>query len=72
MIPEDCERCGTDKAHDNRRNFNLLESLDVEPVIAIRNNATIRERGCKLRREEVLGYRRLKQIKEADRRSYVT
>jgi hypothetical protein len=43
-----------DKAQDNRRNFNLLERLDVEPVIAIRNNASTRERGCQLRREEVI------------------
>ena len=62
-----------DKAHDNRRNFNLLERLDVEPVIAIRNNATTRERGCQLRREEVLlikklGYQRWKQIKDVGRR----
>ena len=29
-----------DKAHDNRRNFNLLDRLNVQPVIAIRNNAS--------------------------------
>ncbi|MGA9153561.1 MAG: hypothetical protein WBZ36_23525 [Candidatus Nitrosopolaris sp.] len=33
----------TYKAHDNRRNFNLLERLDVEAVIAIRNNATTKK-----------------------------
>jgi hypothetical protein len=62
-----------DKAQDNRRNFNLLERLDVEPVIAIRNNASIRERRCPLRREEILlikklGYQRWKQMKDAGRR----
>jgi hypothetical protein len=62
-----------DKAHDNRRNFDLLERLDVEPVIAIRNNASTREKGCPLRREEVLlikklGIQRWKQIKDAGRR----
>ncbi len=31
-----------DKAQDNRRNFNLLERLDVEPVIAIRNKEDVR------------------------------
>jgi Transposase DDE domain len=43
-----------DEAHDNRRNFNLLDRLDVEPIIAIRNNASTRARGCQLRSEEVL------------------
>ena len=62
-----------DKAQDNRRNFNLLERLDVEPVIAIRNNASTRERRCTLRREEILlikklGYQRWKQMKDAGRR----
>ena len=62
-----------DKAQDNRRNFNLLERLDVEPVIAIRNNASTRERRCPLRREEILlikelGYQRWKQMKDAGRR----
>ena len=62
-----------DKAHDNRRNFNLLDRLDVEPIIAIRNNASTRARGCHLRDEEVLlikklGYQRWKQIKDAGRR----
>lgn len=61
------------KAHDNRRNFNLLDRLDVEPVIVIRNNASTRARGCQLRREEVLllkklGYQKWKQIKDAGRR----
>ncbi|MGA8081177.1 MAG: hypothetical protein WB988_04890 [Candidatus Nitrosopolaris sp.] len=43
--------------------------MDIQPVIAIRNNA---ERGCQLRREEVLlikklGYQRWKQIKDVGR-----
>ncbi|MGC1929649.1 MAG: transposase, partial [Candidatus Nitrosopolaris sp.] len=51
----------------------FVERLDVEPVIAIRNNASTRERGCPLRREEVLlikklGYQRWKQMKDAGRR----
>ncbi|MFZ0513051.1 MAG: IS5 family transposase [Candidatus Nitrosopolaris sp.] len=62
-----------DKAHDNRRNINLLDRLNVQPVIAIRNNAATGARGCQLRREEVilikkLGYQRWKQIKDAGRR----
>ncbi|MGC2684924.1 MAG: hypothetical protein WA323_23945 [Candidatus Nitrosopolaris sp.] len=40
--------------HDNRRKFNLLDRLNVQPVIAIRNNASTGARGCQLRREEVL------------------
>jgi hypothetical protein len=51
-----------------RRNKNMnigkVESLDVEPVIAIRNNATTR--GCPLRTGEVplikKGYQSWKQI----------
>src|SRR5215467_3846746 len=67
------DRVYADKAHDNRRNFNLLERLDIEPVIAIRNNATTKERGCQLRTGEVLlikklGYQRWRHIKEAGRR----
>jgi hypothetical protein len=67
------DRVCADKAQDNRRNFNLLERLDIEPVIAIRNNASTRERGCPLRRDEVLlikklGYQRWKQMKDAGRR----
>ena len=41
-----------DKAHDNRRNFNLLDDLNVEPAIEIRKNASIRTTGCPLRRDE--------------------
>jgi hypothetical protein len=53
-------------------NFDLLDRLDVEPAIVIRNNASTRERGCQLRREEVLllkklGYQKWKQIKDAGR-----
>jgi hypothetical protein len=48
------DRVYADKAHDNRRNFNLLDRLDVEPVIMIRNNASTRARRCQLRRDEVL------------------
>jgi len=40
--------------HDNSRKFNLLDRLNVQPVIAIRNNASTGARGCQLRREEVL------------------
>ncbi len=69
----DIEKLHADKAHDNRRNFNLLDELDVEPAIEIRNNASTRSGGCRLRREEVLlikklGYEGWKRIKDAGRR----
>jgi hypothetical protein len=78
LVRESSKKCNidrvyADKAHDNRRNFNLLDRLDIEPVIMIRNNASTRARGCQLRREEVLllkklGYQRWKQIKDVGRR----
>ncbi len=37
-----------DKEHDNRKSFSLLYSLDVEPIIAIRNKASTRARECQL------------------------
>ena len=58
------DRVYADKAHDNRRNFNLLDRLDIEPVVIIRNNASTRARICQLRREVLLlkklGYQRWK------------
>jgi Transposase DDE domain len=69
----DIEKVYADKAHDNRRNFNLLDQLDVEPAIEIRNNASTRSGGCHLRREEVLlmkklGYEGWKRIKDSGKR----
>lgn len=62
-----------DKAHDNRRSFNLLDNLNIEPAIQIRKNASTKAKGCPLRRDEVLlirelGYERWKQLKDAGRR----
>ena len=62
-----------DKAHDNRRSFNLLDNLNIEPAIQIRKNASIKTKGCPLRRDEVLlikklGYERCKQLKDMGRR----
>lgn len=62
-----------DKAHDSRKNFNLLDRLNVEPVIAIRKNASIRAIGCPLRTDEVilikkLGYQGWNQLKDAGKR----
>jgi Transposase DDE domain len=62
-----------DKAHDNRKSFNLLDDLNIEPVISIRKNASTKARGCQLRRDEVLlirkqGYDGWKQLKDTRRR----
>jgi Transposase DDE domain len=62
-----------DRAHDNRRSFNLLDDLNIVPAISIRKNASTKARGCPLRRDEVLlirkqGYDGWKQLKDAGRR----
>ena len=62
-----------DKAHDNRRSFNLLDDLNIEPAINIRKNASIKTKGCPLRRDEVLlikklGYDRWRQLKDTGKR----
>jgi hypothetical protein len=69
----DIDKVYADKAHDNRRSFNLLDNLNIEPAIQIRKNASIKTKGCPLRREEVLlirelGYERWKQLKDTGRR----
>ena len=67
------DKAYADKAHDNRRNFNLLDDLNIEPAIQIRKNASIKTKGCPLRRDEVLlirrlGYQGWKQLKDTGRR----
>ena len=62
-----------DKAHDNRRSFNLLDDLNIEPAINIRKNASIKIKGCPLRRDEVLlikklGYNGWRQLKDTGKR----
>ena len=69
----DIDKVYADKAHDNRRSFNLLDNLNIEPAIQIRKNASIKTKGCPLRRDEVLlirklGYERWKQLKDTGRR----
>ncbi len=61
-----------DKAHDNR-SFNLLDDLNIEPAINIRKNASIKTKGCPLRRDEVLlikklGYEGWRQLKDTGKR----
>jgi hypothetical protein len=62
-----------DKAHDNLRSFNLLDNLNIESAIQIRKNASVKPKGCPLRRDEALlirklGYERWKQLKDTGRR----
>jgi hypothetical protein len=62
-----------DKAHDNRRSFNLLDDMNIEPVISLRKNASTKTRACPLRRDEILlirklGYDKWKQLKEVGKR----
>jgi Transposase DDE domain len=63
-----------DKAHDNLRSFNLLDNLNIESAIQIRKNASVKPKGCPLRRDEEallirkLGYERWKQLKDTGRR----
>ena len=70
----DIDKVYADKAHDNRRSFNLLDNLNIESAIQIRKNASIKTKGCPLRRYEVLllikklGYERCKQLKDMGRR----
>lgn len=69
----DIDKVYGDRAHDNRRSFNLLDDLNIEPAISIRKNASTKARGCPLRRDEVLlirklGYEGWKQLKAAGKR----
>ena len=43
-----------DTAYDSRKNFNLLDELEIEPAIKIRKNARTLSRGSPLRREETV------------------
>jgi hypothetical protein len=69
----DIDKVYGDRAHDNRKSFNLLDDLNIEPAISIRKNASTKTRGCPLRRNEVLlirtqGCDGWKQLKDAGRR----
>ncbi len=48
-----------DTAYDARKNFNLLDELEIEPAIKIRKNARTRSRGSPLRREETVLMKKL-------------
>jgi hypothetical protein len=53
------EKAYGDTAYDSRRNFNLLDDLDIEPAIKIRKNARTLARGSPLRREETVLIKKL-------------
>ena len=64
-----------DKAHDNRRSFNLLDDLNIEPAINIRKNASTitKTKACPLRAKEIvlikkLGYNGWKRLKDTGKR----
>ena len=48
-----------DTAYDARKNFNLLDELEIEPAIKIRKNARTLSRGSPLRREETVLMKKL-------------
>jgi Transposase DDE domain len=70
----DIDKVHADKAYDNRKNFDLLDEINIEPSIIIRKNASTKSKeGCQLRRDEVflikkLGFEGWKQLKDAGRR----
>jgi DDE family transposase len=78
LVKEDAEKheinkVYADKAYDNRKNFNTLDDINIEPAIIIRKNASTISNGCPLRRDEVflikrLGFERWKQLKDIGRR----
>ena len=53
------EKAYADTAYDARRNFNLLDDLEIEPAIKTRKNARTRSRGSPLRREETVLVKKL-------------
>jgi hypothetical protein len=48
----DIDKVYADKAHDNKRSFQLLDGLNIEPAVNIRNNAPVKTKQRPLRREE--------------------
>jgi hypothetical protein len=70
----DIDKVHADKAYDNRKNFNILDEINIEPSIIIRKNASTNSKeGCPLRRDEIflikkLGFEGWKQLKDAGRR----
>lgn len=61
LVAKECdpEKVYGDRAHDNRRSFNLIDDLKNKPDISIRKDAYAKARGCPLRRDEVLLIRKV-------------
>jgi 3-deoxy-D-manno-octulosonate 8-phosphate phosphatase KdsC-like HAD superfamily phosphatase len=60
----DIDKVYADKAHDTKRSFQLLDGLNIEPAVNIRNNASVKTKqnktmSIKKRREEVLIIKKL-------------
>jgi len=52
-------RIYADTAYDSRVNFNLLDDMNIEPIIKVRRDSTTKAKGSPLRRREVLLYKRV-------------
>lgn len=59
-----------DGLYDVRDNFHLLDSLGIKPVIKIRENASMKARGCMPRKEEVILYKKKGYKKWAKEKQY--
>ena len=59
-----------DGLHDDKKTFNLLERLGIEPVIKIRENASTKARGSTARKKEVIEYKRKGYKKWAQDKMY--
>lgn len=59
-----------DGLHDDKKTFNLLDKLGVEPVIKIRENASTKARGSMARKKEVVNYKEQGYKKWAQEKLY--
>ena len=59
-----------DGLHDDKKTFNLLGELGIEPVIKIRENASIKARGSIVRKKEVIEYKKVGDKKWAQEKCY--
>ena len=59
-----------DGLHDDKKTFNLLERLGIEPVIKIRENASTKARGSSARKKEVINYKKQGYKKWAKEKCY--
>jgi IS5 family transposase len=52
-------QANADGVYDSRDNFNALDEMGITPAIKMRENASMRARGCQLRKKHVREYKRL-------------